>query len=283
MSARRFLSRGVLVAGAVGSFAAAGYLLGSKWSRTSRKTVRDLYASLSKQYKSLQKLARSIEIKHRVQKTAFQRSAKELDSEKGHYRAEGEQLHDVIAQHRESQKADFLRNHLIRDNAGEIRGMTPSRVTILESFGIESARDVDRIRLYGIPTIDDEMMIELVQWRDSVERGFVFAPEHGITHANLKAMGEAAVRRFKIAQARKILLGNERLKTLADEGRSELARIVAPFDEAVKRWKKTADELRDFQQGRRPLERWINQSPIMILALAVGVSALALLLHLAFG
>ena len=43
-------------------------------------------------------------------------------------------------------------------------------------------------------------------WRAEMERRFRFNPEHGITLDNLKSIGDAVVRRFKMMQARKILI-----------------------------------------------------------------------------
>ena len=68
---------------------------------------------------------------------------------------------------------------------------------MLESFGVESANDVERIRLYGIPSIDPETVMELLQWRRDVEQTFVFNPEHGITLADVGAAKEMAVRQVQ--------------------------------------------------------------------------------------
>ena len=121
-------------------------------------------------------------------------------------------------------------------------------MTLLESFGVESAYDAERMKLYGIPTIDEAMSINLVQWRAEMERRFRFNPEHGITLDNLKSIGDATVRRFKMMQARKIMMGNERLKMLADAGKNELVASLTSFDAELRQWKAVAAELAEFQQ-----------------------------------
>jgi DNA-binding helix-hairpin-helix protein with protein kinase domain len=113
------------------------------------------------------------------------------------YRAEGDQLRKAIVQQGDVQKTDFLRGFLIRDSFSQIPGMTASHVTLLESYGVESAADVEQLKLYGIPSIDSEMTMELLQWRTGVERGFVFDTEHSATLAQMRVDGDAAAKRFK--------------------------------------------------------------------------------------
>ena len=87
------------------------------------------------------------------------------------------------------------------------------------------------------------MSINLVQWRAEMERRFRFNPEHGITLDNLKSIGDATVRRFKMMQARKIMMGNERLKMLADAGKNELVASLTSYDAELRQWKAVAAEL----------------------------------------
>ncbi len=185
----------------------------------------------------------------------------------------------MIVASRHSQLDEYLRNVSIRDNVASIPGLTLSHVTLLESFGVESAFDAERMKLYGIPTIDEAMSINLIQWRAEMERQFRFNPEHGITLDNLKSIGDATVRRFKMMQARKIMMGNERLKMLADAGKNALVEALTSFDADVREWKKVAADLCEFQQSRRLLERTLNKSLLTILGPTAGVILLALLFY----
>ena len=169
------------------------------------------------------------------------------------------------------QKADFLRGFSIRDSYQKIPNLTASQVTMLESFGVESANDIEQLRMYGIPGIDGETQMELMQWRREIEPGFRFNPEHGITLADVGAAKEIAVRRFKMSQARKILTAARQIETQAEVGAAELARACDQFDDNVERWKNTAKQYRDSQSRRRREERLINQSPGVILGLALTV------------
>src|SRR4029077_8907822 len=99
------------------------------------------------------------------------------------------------------------------------------------------------------------------------------------TLAQMRVDGEAAAKRFKVTIARKILLGADRLEVLVDVRKAELARNLAHYDELVGQWTKVAKQLADFQNGRRPLERWINRWPALVTGLAIGVPVLAFLVH----
>jgi DNA-binding helix-hairpin-helix protein with protein kinase domain len=157
-----------------------------------------------------------------------------------------------------------------------------NHVAHLESFSVESAHDIERIRLYAIPTIDSDIVTELLQWRLDVERGFKFQPEHGITMADVGSAREMAVRRFKISQARKVLTGAKQLAMLAEAGQSELNRALEAFHRESEQWTKVAKELRDFQSGRRRFEREINRSPAWIVGVSLAVPFVAGLLYLIF-
>jgi DNA-binding helix-hairpin-helix protein with protein kinase domain len=156
---------------------------------------------------------------------------------------------------------EFLREHSIHDLRQRIYGLTESHVALLESYGIESAYDVEKIKLYGVPSISNTLMIELLNWRAEVERSFVFRPEHGVTLDNLKSIESAAIQRFKMSQARKILMGDERLKAQADAGKEALVQVLTAYDNEVRQWRKSAEEYTSFQKTRTLLERLLNRSP----------------------
>jgi DNA-binding helix-hairpin-helix protein with protein kinase domain len=255
-------------------------LILGKQAGTRRQAVEDFHQSLETAKTALTKRAQAMEYHHRQQESSFGRTADDLKAEIDRYRHAGENLRDVIAQNQESHKADFLRQFLIRDYGRRIPTLTASQVTMLESYSVESANDVTRLKLYGIPSIDPETVMELMQWRAEVERGFVFNPDHGITLADVGALKDAAVRRFKISQARKILTAARQLDSLADIGRTDLARSLVAFDDASDQWRNTARQLQEFEASRRVPERWINRSWTSIMAWSLGVPLAAAILYL---
>jgi DNA-binding helix-hairpin-helix protein with protein kinase domain len=273
---------GLLIVGAALTLASAGYLLFSQPCRARRKSVINYLSWLAKAGDGLWKRAHAIAAQHQQREAAFRLSKEELDDDLKGYRAEGDQLRKVIVQHGDVQKSDFLRGFLIRDSYTQIPCMTTSHVTLLESYGVESAYDVEQLKLYGIPSIDSEMTMELLQWRTGVERGFVFDTEHSATLAQLRVDGDAAAKRFKVTLARMILTGADRLEVLIDVRKAELARSLAQYDELTGQWTKVAKQLADFQNGRRPLERWINRWPALVAGLGVAVPVLSYLMHLVY-
>jgi DNA-binding helix-hairpin-helix protein with protein kinase domain len=278
-----FFSPWALLVGTVLTAAGAGYLLANRQSQERRKTAVQLREWLKKSQQGLARHAQAIQLQDQTRRQAFADSTDDLRTEIRRYQAEAPELKKVIIEQGSEQKAEFLRGHLIRDDFRRIPGLTASHVVLMESFGVESANDVDRLQLYGIPNLDGELVMELVQWRTEIERGFVFSPEHGVTVAELKKGGEAAVRKFKVTQARKILTGAEQLQNQANERKTELAQVLNQFDYQTNQWSKVAKQLRDFDNGRRPLERLVNHSLATILGPAIGVPVLAGILYLIFG
>jgi DNA-binding helix-hairpin-helix protein with protein kinase domain len=274
-----FVSPILLGAGVVSSLAAAGYLLAAPASRELRGVVDRLYQKLAKDWNALKTQAHKIDVQQRTRLAAFKMPANDLAQQKKNYHAKGDELVKVIVESRHSQLDEYLRNQSIRENVHMIPGMTISQVTLLEAFGVESAFDAERMKLIGIPTIDEAMSINIVNWRATMERQFRFNPEHGITLDNLKSIGDAVVRRFKMMQARKILAGDERLKMLADEGKNELVATLKPYDAEIRQWREVAAELCKIQESRRPLERMLNRSLLTILLPTLGMVGLALLFY----
>ena len=223
----------MLAAGTVLSLVLAATLIFSKKAKAVRKTRDDHENWLQNGLNTLAKRAQSLEYQYGVREQAFNRSHDEFQNEIHMYRTAAENIRDVIAQLQEVQKSEFLRQFLVRDYIRQISGLTVSDVTMMESFGMDTANDVDRMRLYGVPGLDPEIVMELLDWRREVAQKFVFNPEHGITLASVGQTKELAVRRFKIAQARKILAGAKQVETLADVGKADLTRALAQFERSL--------------------------------------------------
>ena len=250
-------------------------------AKENRQTRDDYEATLASSLDTLAKRAQSLEYQYGQREQAFVRSGDEYNNEVQMYRTAAENIRDVIAQHQEMQKSEFLRQFLVRDYMRQISGLTVSDVAMMESFGMDSANDVDRMRLYGVPSLDPEAVVALLDWRREVEQKFVFNPEHGITLASVGQTKELAVRRFKIAQARKILSGAKQVETLAEVGRGDLKRALSHFDGELERWKAKAKECRESQSGRFGLEMLLNRAPSVTFSLVAIVSVIAGIIWLA--
>jgi DNA-binding helix-hairpin-helix protein with protein kinase domain len=272
-----------LLAGAAGSCAAGGYLMFSKPSRQRRREGEKLLGQLQQIQGQLAKGAHVVLAKHQHRKREFDESVEDLKKAYEHYQAEESQLQDVLALQRRSQLNRHLAGHLIQDHVAHISGLNFSMLSMLQSFGVESALDVDHLKLMGIPNLGPGLTMELMSWRDRVEKGFRFKPEHGVSMEDAKQAGESALRRFKIAQARKVLMGAKQLDAMAEVGLAETNRDLKKFSEVAERARLVANQLRDFQSDRRPLERFLNTNPYMTAAVALTIPLVAALLWLIFG
>ena len=272
-----------LVAGTALALIAAAFLLINKQATERRKSATDLARNLSELQSQLIRQSETIMAGHRKRQITFDDAVAEFNVECEHYRAEGASLESVLVAQRGMQKNQYLAKHLVHDNIAAIQGLTAPMASMLQSFGIDSALDIDKLNLSAIPNMSSSLKIELLRWRTQVEAAFVHKPDHGVSFSDAKGANDAAIRRFKASQARRVLMGAKRLTALVDTGRYELQRSLAEFDQLAARGHDAAIKLRDFQTHRRPLERRLNRSWGMILACAVSGPLLGLLSRLLFG
>ena len=64
----------------------------------------------------------------------------------------------------------FLDGFAIEDE--QVKGVSPARVPLLESFGIATAADIDSARLEAVPKLDKALRDALVEWRLTLEARF---------------------------------------------------------------------------------------------------------------
>jgi DNA-binding helix-hairpin-helix protein with protein kinase domain len=273
----------LLLAGTIGLVASTAYLLFSKAAKERRNQTVELMRQLGQIQDRLTKQANAITSGYRKLKAEFDTAVEEFNVECEHYRADKAKLEDVLVYQRVSQKNQFLAQHLVQDSFAQAHGLGTSMVSMLQSFGVDSALDVNKLNLSAIPTMSPALKMELLQWREQIEAAFVHKPEHGVTFSDAKSASDVAVRRFKASQARRVLMGGKQLQAMVDVANYELQRALGEFDNQVTRGREAAVKLRDFQSGRRVLERLLNQSLVSILGPAIGAPVLGLILYLVFG
>jgi len=274
--------RPALALGAVCLWGSCGYLAFTKESQTRRKTVDDFHAWLVRAMDRLHKFSSGIVASHQRRNEEYNRAIDDFRLEIKHYRAEGEELHKVLKQQGSVQKDDFLRKRLVRDNFRDISGLTRAMVPMLESFGVDSAYDIDPINLHSVPNVSAATSIGLLQWKAKVEQEFVFKPEHGVTLKEMKHAEEFATQRFKVTQARKVLMTATRLQNLAGSGRIGQQNSLQPFDELSAQWLSVAKQLRDFQSKRPTVERLANSATVTLTCLSIGVPLVCFVLGAMF-
>jgi DNA-binding helix-hairpin-helix protein with protein kinase domain len=268
-----------LIAGFAALVGGTGWLVAGKDSRERRKTADELAAKLEKLQIQLYARGQGVTKHHNQRRDSFEQLIQELKMEYDHYRDAGKQLSDILGLYRVMQRSKFLASHLIQKNVRNIRGMSPSLAAALASYGIESAQDVDPLRLLGLPMMNDDRILELRAWRDSVERQFVFKPEHGISLDPKTPVNDVTVKRFKAALARRILMAARQLESVVSSGREQLALEIKDFEKHAEQVRAAAGELRESQTKRRRLERLINRNPAAIFGIAAGIAAFGALIY----
>jgi len=260
-----------LVAGSLLALGAGACLLFAPQCKARRQAVQELDTQLNKLRSRMLHCARTVGGKHQHRKKQFDANMAELRATVKRYCSEDDKIKDVLRDQAGAAKNDFLRGHLLRDHIAEIPGLTASTIPMLESYGVETALDVHKLGVYGVPIMSPALALEMLQWRELVERKFVFKPAHGVTAADMARAQQAATQRFKIAQARKILIGARHLDSLAMVGKATLKRSARDFDTLSSRWKEVAREKGNYQLSRTKLERTINSSPAAIIAVALAI------------
>lgn len=134
----------------------------------------------------------------------FQVKLKELSN----LRIEYESLANQLAQEkqklqqclRNSQLHKFLNKFFLEDH--NISGVGPTRKSTLVSFGIETAADVNWNRVMDIKGFGQKLTRELMDWRNGLERRFVFDPAKGVDPADIASINQ------RFGQKRKQIEGN---------------------------------------------------------------------------
>lgn len=120
-------------------------------------------------------------------------------------------LHSLEANRPKAQLESFLDAHRIA--RATIPGIGPARKATLESFGIETARDVSSAAVEAIKGFGPELTTRLTDWRLEVERRFVFDPQRPVEPRLLAEVDrELGLRRSELAK--KLAEGPTRLLQL---------------------------------------------------------------------
>ncbi len=294
----------VLVAGTLAAVGGGAYLLRSPTAIQRRQRQAGWEKKLGTYQQRLLSMGRLIRRGHGKRSETYQQLVRELKTALRWYRAEGAELQQILRENRGTQLTEYLRRQLLSDHVAEIPGLTDSTLAMLESFNVETALQIDPLLLTGIPNISSGDVMELLQWRAQVEQEFKSLPENQLRGAQrpgrvadgLGTRGQlppdrsggaqltqaeaADAQRFKVAQARKVLMGCQQLEALVQGGRAELNYALRQFDKLGDKAKGVARKLRDFLSGRRKTERLLNRSPLTICLLAFGLPLVCWLVQL---
>ena len=102
-------------------------------------------------------------------------------------------LEDLDKKRRDIQLQRFLEGHLLARS--KIPGIGDERKAVLASYGIENAFDVTRRAVLNVPGFGQGLTSKLIDWRNAIERKFVFNPSLGIDPASIRKVKEGIARR----------------------------------------------------------------------------------------
>ncbi|MCZ8514740.1 hypothetical protein O9H85_20390 [Paenibacillus filicis] len=89
-----------------------------------------------------------------------------------------QKLKSLRSEKRARQLEEYLNKYFLAD--AQIASIGPSRKSTLQSYGIETAKDVSRDSLLSIQGFGPALTNNLVAWRDSIECEFVFDSNKGM-------------------------------------------------------------------------------------------------------
>ncbi len=122
----------------------------------------------------------------------------------------------------ERQMEEHLERHFIR--AARVEGIGIGRVSVLESYGIETAFDVKREVVSHVPGFGDVLVTRLVEWRRDVEKQFRFNPVQAVSKADAARIKLGyALHRSTLEQ--RLVRGKVALEQLLSKAKSEAERL----------------------------------------------------------
>jgi DNA-binding helix-hairpin-helix protein with protein kinase domain len=143
-------------------------------------------------------------------------------------------LQHLEAEARKTQLDEFLDQFEIND--AEIKGIVSPIKAALLSHGVETAADVIE-EVSQIPSVGRSQAERLLEWRRSLERGFVFDPVRGVPHeARVATEREVDALRFRLESElsggaqylrrvkQEIETSRQKVQPLLTKARQELAR-----------------------------------------------------------
>lgn len=273
----------VLAAGAVGSLATAGLLAFGKAGTERRSDVTQRDATLNQGLHRLAAEARAITASHGKRQEEYDAYAASVTTGVARYQADTEDMGTILKQLRIEQKDEFLRSYSIRDYRRRIPGLTQPMVAVLESYSIDSAYQVTKSLLTGVPYLSPAVTTELLDWRERTEQKFEYRPEDGMSERELNADRQEATRRFKISLARKILQGAKQMRAMAFASTGQLDKELKRYKKYIEEWRALAHERQNSQSARSPLETKINRSVGVLIGLGVAAPLVGLAIWAMFG
>ena len=118
-----------------------------------------------------------------------------------------------------------------RIDRAKIKGIGAGRTAMLASYGIETAADVDRVKIMQIPSFGEALSAELVGWRRLHERNFRFNPNEPVDRRDIGTMDrDLAAERQKLLSS--LQQGPTVLRRLSQEINPARQRLMPTLEKA---------------------------------------------------
>lgn len=181
-------------------------------------------AELEMQSGAIENKYRSLFSKAKTELDGLKQRHRELEN---HYNSDRRSLQNNVEK---SQRDQYLQAFFIGDV--KIPGIGPSRQTILRSYGVETAYDVDSGRIDGVPGFGPVYLGRLVSWKNDVARGFKFDAASGVPKSELLAL-QTKYSKLRYTVETDLLNGPQQLRHIVVQHEQHMARLIREAETRV--------------------------------------------------
>lgn len=189
------------------------------------KEVRRRKRELAQRKSDLERAKQNMSFVAQRHLQSFESKRQQLDEAKSRYEglksSRDAEYNQLQSNARERQLEDYLERCFI--SKSKIRGVGPSRLVALESYGIETAADITYDRVNAVPGFGPTLTEEMVVWRRIKEAMFKFDPSRGAPASAVQALD------MKYLQQR------SQIESLLGAGANELRRLTNAANSEVGR------------------------------------------------
>ena len=197
--------------------------------------------------------AAQLGVEFRERLTELARCVEDYNSLSARVRAELDQLQNNLEQ---AQRTAYLRQQMIRAEARNIAHLDETLLTVLESYGIETAFDIEVDKLQQVPQISETVAVALWAWRRGVESRFSFNPSQGIPASETRAV-KLRMRRVQARLEDRLSQGATELWQLREQGNKRLAPIESDIGRGQFEVVQADADLRILELSR-PQKKWLG-------------------------
>ncbi|WML53201.1 hypothetical protein RCG17_00310 [Neobacillus sp. PS3-12] len=206
-----FISILLTVYGGMGFYPLSGiivsFLVGSRKIKTNRfKKIQTGYENINQKWESVLK-----RWKKNAGADQFYTKLSELKEYKSKYEEipflHDKKLKQLEKDQRNHQLNEFLDRFTIQSS--NINHIGPSRLAVLQSYGIETAKDISEQSLLNVPGFGP-FINDLIEWRKQIEKQYSFDPKKGIPKSGLYAL-EKEMYALKCDLEKKLTVGEAEL------------------------------------------------------------------------